>query len=316
MKLFVTEAYSPESLACLKSKPEIKILSSENKHEAEILLTRSQTKITEKFLNEFRNLKLIVSATSGFDHLNWKLCQERGIKTAYCPDANAEAAAEHSLFLILSLFKKANQQYRSIRGGLWKDGIERPDQMSEKTIGIIGLGRIGKRVARLCQAFGSEVIAHDPYQEDVVFNELKIERKGFTEILKQSDLISLHVPLTKETLHMLNASTISEMPTHSYLVNASRGLVIEENDLVTALKQKKISGAALDVFSKEPLDANSFLLREPNLFLTPHTGAYSTLAWEKASMEAAQKAYEFSLGKKISDLLPLSSKWFDLTLSL
>ncbi len=315
MKVFVTEAYSPESLAWLKTKEDIVFLDEAQKGDAEILLIRSHTRITPTFLDQFKNLKLIATATSGFDHLNWALCMERGITTTYCPAANAQSAAEHTLFMILSLLKNSNQQYRAIRAGLWREGLERSSLLSEQTVGLIGFGRIGQMVARLCQAFGAHVCAHDPYQADQAFQELKIERKGFMEVLKEADVISLHVPLTTETYHMINGSTLSEMSDQVVIVNASRGAVIEESDLMQALKLKEIKGAALDVFTKEPMEPNSFLLKEPNLFLTPHTGAFSYSAWEKSSMEAAQKAYAFSRNEKISDCLPLSTPWFKKTLN-
>lgn len=316
MKLYVTESYSPESLAWLKAKGAFEFLSDGERHHAEALLIRSHTKITKSFLKEFGNLRFIATATSGFDHLNWQLCQEKGIITTYCPEANAQSAAEHTLFLILSLLKNANQQYRSIRGGLWKEGLERSYLLSEKTIGIVGLGRIGQKVARFSQAFGAQVVAHDPYQSDSVFESLQIERKGFTEVLKEADVLTLHVPLTSETHHMINGSTLSEMSDQAFLVNASRGAVIEESDLVSALRQKKIRGAALDVFSKEPLDPNGFLLKEPNLFLTPHTGAYSLIAWQNASLEAAQKLFAFANGQEVKDTLPLATPWFKKTINL
>lgn len=310
MKAFLTEAYSPQSLAWLKTKESITLLDDTHKTEAEILLIRSHTKITPSFLNSFKNLKLIATATSGFDHLNWPLCLERGITATFCPSANAQSAAEHTLFMMLSLLKNSNQQYRGIRSGLWREGLERSSLLSEQTVGLVGFGRIGQKVAQLCQAFGAHVCAHDPYQTDEAFQNLKIERKGFMEILKESDVISLHVPLTTETHHMINGSTLSEMSDQVVLVNASRGAVIEESDLMQALRLKKIKAAALDVFAKEPIEATSFLLKEPKLFITPHTGAYSYSAWEKSSMEAVEKAYAFSKDEKISDCLPLSTPWF------
>lgn len=314
MKVYVTEAYSPESLGWLRAQGGFEFLEEQNRFEAEALLIRSHTKITESFLKDFKNLRIISTATSGFEHLNWQLCQEKGIVATFCPEANASSAAEHTLFLILSLLKNANQQYRSIRGGMWKEGLPRSILLNEKTVGLIGLGRIGQRVARLCQAFGATVVAHDPYQEDEVFKALQIERRGFTEVLKEADLLSLHVPLTTETYHMINGSTLSEMSDQAFIVNASRGAVVEESDLVSALREKRIAGAALDVFKKEPLDPNGFLLKEPSLFLTPHTGAYSTEAWNRSSMEAVQKISAFAQGFEVKDRLPLTTPWFKKTI--
>lgn len=316
MKIYVTEAYSPESLGWLKGQGTFDFLDEESRFEAEGLLIRSHTKITESFLKDFKNLKVISTATSGFEHLNWKLCREKGIIATFCPEANAQSAAEHTLFLILSLLKNANQQYRSIRGGLWKEGLPRSQLLNEKTVGVIGLGRIGQKVARLCQAFGAEVVAHDPYQDGVVFESLQMERKGFTEVLKEADVLTLHVPLTTETRHMINGSTLREMSDQAFIVNASRGAVVEESDLVSALREKRIAGAALDVFKKEPLDPNGFLLKEPNLFLTPHTGAYSLEAWQKSSMEAVQKIFAYAKGLEVKDQLPLATPWFKKTIEM
>lgn len=316
MKIYVPEAYSPQSLSTLLTHKSFQILDRKDAAEAEALLIRSHTKVTEKFLDLHPKLKFIGTATSGFDHIDWKACRQRGITATYCPEANAASAAEHTLFLILSLFKNANQQYRSLRGGLWREGVERGQLIDGKIIGVIGLGHIGQRVARLCQAFGARVIVHDPYQDDEIFGKLGVERKGFTEVLKEADLITFHVPLTTETRNMIHGSTLDEMSDEAFIVNASRGAVIEESELVLALRSKKIAGAALDVFNREPLDANSFLLKEPNLFLTPHTGAYTTEAWERASMEAVAKLIDFANGRPIADGLPLKTPWFEKTLTL
>jgi len=310
MKFFVSESFSPESLSILKSNSKVSLLEEANKFEAEVLLIRSHTKVSQNFLKDYKDLKLIVTATSGFDHIHLDACSERGVKVSFCPEANAQSTAEHTLFLMLSLLRGARQQDRSLRGGDWKSNLTRGRLLHHKIIGVVGLGRVGQRVAKLCQAFGAKVVAHDPYQDDGVFDSLRVERKGFTEVLKESDILTFHVPLTSETHHMINGSTISEMSDETYLINASRGDVVEESDLSMALKQGHLAGAALDVFKKEPMESKSFLLKEPKLFLTPHTGAYTLEAWEAASMEAVQKAILFAEGQDIGNLLPLTTPWF------
>ncbi|HAG90873.1 MAG TPA: phosphoglycerate dehydrogenase [Bdellovibrionales bacterium] len=310
MKTLVLEAHSPKSFSVLKANSEIQMIEKNQSSECEALMIRSHTKVHQKFLKDHPNLKFVVTATSGFDHIDIEACREKNILVSYCPEANAQSTAEHTLFLMLSLLRGANQQYRSLRGGMWREGVERGGLLSERTVGLVGFGRVGKKVAQLCKAFGAQVLAHDPYESDENFKAFGVERKGFTEVLKASDLLSFHVPLTSETKHMINGSTLSELSDEAYIINASRGDVIEESDLVSALREHKIKGAALDVYKKEPLAPNSFLLKEPTLFLTPHTGAYTEEAWERASMEAASKLVAFAKGEVVSDQLPLSTPWF------
>lgn len=308
MKTLVLNNYDASCVAWLKTQKTIELV--ESSQDVEAILIRSQTKVDKAFLDKYPKLKIVITATSGFDHIHWRECEERGIFCAYSPNSNADSAAEHTLMLTLNLLRNYKEQISNIRAGQWRTGLQRGKLLKDRTFGVVGLGRIGQRVARMAQAFGAKVIAHDPFQSDDVFEDIHISRLGLTEVFREVDILSLHVPYTKQTHHLINKATIGEMSDHTFLINISRGNMVEESDLVTALHEGHLAGAALDVFSKEPMDANSFLLKEKKLLVTPHMGAFTEEAWANSSMEAAQTLVEFSKGQAISNTLPISAPWF------
>lgn len=309
MKIAVLESYSVNALARLKAKAEI----TEQRSEAEIALIRSQTKIDAYFLDQTPKLKLVISATSGFDHIDWRECQKRGITVSHTPEANAQSAAELTLALILAWERQILPAHRNVKDNRWRDGLPRPQGLEGQALGIVGLGRIGKKVARLAQALGMQISVFDPYIEDEVFRTHHAERLSLIELLKANDYVSLHVPHTKETHHLLNNPTFNEMQGEAILINTCRGAVVDENALLTALDEGTIAGAAMDVIEREPPPKGHRVLTHPKLLLTPHIGAYTTSAWEKASREAVDKALAFIEGKSIPDQLPLKTPWFDKT---
>jgi len=178
-----------------------------------------------------------------------------------------------------------------------------------KNLGIVGLGRIGQKVTQIAQAIGMKVAAYDPYIEHSMFQALNVEPQGFMELLRNSDVLSLHVPLTKETFEMINAKTLVEANTDLILINASRGQVIREPDLIQWLQKKKIKAAGLDVYHKEPLVKDSELKQLKNVFLTPHIGAFTEEAYVEASEDAVAKALRFIDSGELRDELPLDQAW-------
>ena len=191
-----------------------------------------------------------------------------------------------------------------IKGGQWDRHGLTSQELVGKTYGIIGLGRIGSRVAQLAEAFGMHVVAYDPYCEDKNFIDVDAERVSYEECLRRADVISFHVPLTKETQRMMNRSHFEYIQRGAIVVNTSRGPVISEPDLVEALEKGWVAAAGLDVFEKEPLPRTSHLLRLNNVVLTPHVGAASAEAFSKASEQAALKILAFFRNGTTSDTLP------------
>ena len=311
MNVVVLESYSLSALAKLKASDLNISEKTSDLDKADAVLIRSHTKIDHDFLEKAPNVKLIVSATSGFDHIDWVECKKRGVICAHTPEANAQSTAELTMTLMLAGERDLPMAIRYVRGNLWRDGLHRPRGLDGKTLGLIGLGRVGSRVARMAQAFGMKLIAHDPYINFENFSHLNCLRLGLIEVLKTSDIVSLHVPLTKETEHMLNHATLKEMQNDAVLINTCRGPVVNENDLMAALDDGTIRGAAMDVIEREPPPNGHRLLTHGRLLLTPHIGAFTETAWERASVTAANQVIRLLKGEKILDTLPLSAAWFE-----
>ncbi len=308
MNVVVLEPYSLNSLARLKAAHLFALSESANDlAQAEILLIRSRTRIDAKFLDKASRLKLIVTATSGFDHIDLIETKRRGIVTTHTPDANAQSTAELTIGLILALERQIPQAHKNVRGNNWREGLKRPKGLEGKTLGIVGLGRVGSRVARVASALGMRIEAYDPYVTDTTFQKSAATRIGFIELLRTADIVTLHVPLTNETTHMLAQPTFLEMQNDAFLINTCRGPVVDENDLLMALDDRVIAGAAMDVIEREPPPAGHRVLTHPLLLLTPHIGAFTQSAWEKASQEAIDKVIAFQQGQALSDTLPLES---------
>lgn len=307
MKVFVAENYAASSLARLKATPSLVV--TDQLKEAEALLIRSQTVVDENFLQQAPNLKLVVTATSGFDHIHWRDCQKRGVTAAFTPEANAHSTAELTLFLMSALFRGTLSQMENAREGRWREGLKRGESLEDKTVGIVGLGRVGQRVAQLAKAHGMRVVAHDPYVDVKTFDG--IERLSFIEVLRAADAVTLHVPLTKETKHMINLATLNEMPPGGFLINVSRGACIDESEVLMALRNHHLAGVAFDVLEREPPLASNELLRHPQALVTPHVGAFTAQAFEKASHAAVSRVIHFAHGQPIADTLPLSTPWFE-----
>lgn len=308
MKVAILEPFSASAQALLKADTKIQLV--ENLEETEAVLIRSRTVINEHFLNRAPNLKLVITATSGFDHIDWRATEKRGITAAHTPEANAQSTAELTFALMLAWERQILTAHKNVKSNQWREHLHRPLGLDGRVLGLVGLGRVGSRVAAMAHTFGMRIQAYDPYVEEKRFVETRASRTGFIELLKSSDYVSLHVPLTKETKHFLNQPTFHEMSPDAVLINTCRGPVVDENALLTALDEKTISGAAMDVIEREPPPKGHRILSHPKLLLTPHIGAFTESAWEKASQEAALKLLAFARGEKIADTLPLAVPWF------
>lgn len=309
--IFITDRFTAESIEHLRQQTDAEIrqtnfrVDKEEIEQATALLVRSRTKINSDLLEKAKKLKAVVTATSGHDHIDLDAARKKNVTVMSVPDANTESAAEHTLLLMLGVLRRLGETACLLRDGRWKDDLSIGRELKGQTVGLIGLGRVGSRVAELTQAFGAEVIAFDPYQEDEKFQKLGIERMGLTEVLAQAEILSLHVPLNSETRHMIRADTLELTQDGLILINTSRGSVIDESALVTALDSKQILGAGLDVFEHEPLARDSRLRKMPNVLLTPHIGAYTHEAFARASYLAVNKLIDFLKTGETSDNLPL-----------
>ncbi len=317
MKILVSDLFSNTAIARLKANPKIELIqclpkevTTEKLKEISIWLLRSRTQVHKKLIDEAKNLKLVITSTSGFDHLDIEELKKRNIIAAYTPDANVESAASHTWTLLLALTRHLNMGFEAIKKQEWRESVPRGELLKGKTLGLMGLGRIGQRVAQMGLAFGMDVIAFDPYQSDEVFKN--IERSGQAEVFRASDVLSLHVPLTKETFRMINHATLHNLNPDAYLINTSRGSVIEETELCEALDEGILRGVALDVFEREPLVKTSKLRGRKNVILSPHLGAYTAEALESASHQAVDQVEQFLSEKPVANTLPLTAPWYEL----
>jgi D-3-phosphoglycerate dehydrogenase len=309
--VLVTDRFTQDSLEWFKSQlPDYELcltslLPEKDKLRVSVaLLIRSRTKIDKEILDQAPHLRVIITATSGYDHIDLAACEQRQIKVMYTPEANSQSAAELTLTLMLGVLRRLNECSRVLRDGRWRDDTPTGHELAGKTVGLIGLGRVGSRVAQLLQAFQCHVLAHDPYQSDEVFQKLGIERLGMTEVFTQAEILSLHVPLTAETRRLIRSETLELTQEGLIFINTSRGKVVDETALVTALESRQIAGAGLDVFENEPLARESRLRKMPNVLITPHVGAFTEEAFGRASLRAVQKLVNFLTRGEISDNLP------------
>lgn len=319
MKILISDIYSVEAMARLRADPRFEIVQCRHSEvtpeilaDVDVWLLRSRNKVALHQLESTKKLKLVVTATSGFDHLNIADLEARGVTASYTPDANVESAACHTLTLLLALTRHLQPAAQSLKAGEWRDNVPRGELLAGKTLGLFGLGRIGTRVAELGKAFGMTVMAFDPYQEDAVFERAGVERAGQAEVFRASDVLSLHVPLTRETFRQINHTTLHNLNPDALLINTSRGGVIEETELCEALDEGILRGVALDVFEREPLAKTSKLRGRKNVLLTPHLGAFTTQALEAASHQAVDRVFEWADGKTVSTTLPLAVPWYHL----
>ncbi len=317
-KILVCDRFSLESLHMLESQNYFELTkvdpsllkSSEHLATAEGLLIRSRAIVDSELLTLAKKLQVVITATSGFDHIDLEATQKWGITVMNTPNANRESAAQLTLTLMLSLNHRLLEAHRLIKAGLWRQESLLGTELHEKTWGIVGLGRIGTRVAELAKSFRMNIIAFDPYLNDDVFEKYDAKRMSYDELLKISDFISFHVPRTKETTKMLNAPHFDSINRDVFIVNTSRGTVIDEESLVKALENHWIKGVALDVYEKEPLPRNSRLLTFPEVLLTPHIGAYTEDAFGRASEEAVLKLILFFRAGTTADSLPPKTAWY------
>ncbi len=265
-------------------------------HEYNILAIRVDTNIDKELIDKATNLKIIASATLGIDHINVEYAKEKGIEVISLHGANTAPTAEHVIGLILALSRKIHAAHASVLKGNWKREEFIGTSLEGKKIGIVGFGRIGQHVGKIAIAIGMQLLAYDPYLPDKKFMENNATKMELNALLKDADIITLHMILNEETTGMFNKQKFKLMKPNAFFINCSRGQVINEADLVAALKQNRIAGAALDVYCNEPLENNSQLIQyaqeHDNLILTPHIAGSTIESIHNAGMFVATKTKE------------------------
>ena len=245
--------------------------------DATAIIVDADTNVTEDVIDEMKNCKIIVAASVGFDHIDLNAAGRKGIYVSNVPGYCAEEVADHTIGLLLAVARKIFVLNNITRSGKWDDweAAEPVYRLRGRTLGIIGLGRIGMAVALRAKAFGLNVIALDPYIPIGRDTALGIKSVSFDILLHDSDVISIHVPLTDETHHMIRSREFERMKTGVFIINTSRGAVMDHDALVNGLRSGKVAGAGIDVFEKEPPATDDPLLKMDNVVTTPHTGFLS-----------------------------------------
>lgn len=278
--------------------------------DAHAILVRSATKVDAEAIAAARSLKVIARAGVGLDNVDIKAATTAGVMVVNAPTSNIISAAELTVGHILSLARHIPAAHAALAQGEWKRSAYTGVELYEKTVGIIGLGRIGALIAARLQAFGVEVIAYDPYITAARAQQLGVQTVSLDELLERSDFITIHMPKTPETTGMIGAEQLAKMKPSAYVVNVARGGLIDEDALHDALVAGTIAGAGLDVFVQEP-PRESPLLALPNVVVTPHLGASTDEAQEKAGVSVAKSVRLALAGELVPDAVNVAGGVID-----
>ena len=299
MKILVCDPVSPKGIAVLQQRPEFEVVVLPKRlSEAELLpvvkdvvamVVRSETKVTRKIIEAAPLLRVVGRAGVGVDNVDVEAATQRGVVVMNTPGGNTISTAELSFAMILSLARKVPQACASMAAGKWDRKQFQGAELSGKTLGVLGLGRIGSEVAKRALAFGMRVVGYDPFLTEARAKALGIELvRDLDDVYRDADFITVHMPVTDQTRGMLNAAAFAKMKPKVCLVNCARGEIIVENDLLAALDSGKVAGVALDVYAIEPLPAEHPFRQHPAIALTPHLGASTYEAQEKCGLEVAE----------------------------
>lgn len=289
--IFEGQEIHPKAIQILKKNGfnvQTELSSTENKKEIEAFLIRSYTKITPSLLDEYPALKYVLRAGVGLDNVDAKACEKRGIKVINSPGSNANAVSELVVCFMILLLRRIPVQMNLLRNGEWRSKKEIGSELKNKIVGFIGCGAIGKLTTEKLLNFEiKEILAFDPYLDKTTLKKRHAVKCELDEVLKKSDIITLHLPLNNETHNLINKDKLALTKKGACIINTSRGGIINEEDLLTALKSGHIAGAALDVFENEP-DFRKEFLEFPNVILTPHIGGFSQEGDEAMAVQVVE----------------------------
>ena len=257
------------------------------------LIIRSGSKVTPKVIERAENLQVIGRAGIGVDNVDVPAASRKGVVVMNTPTGNAVTTAEHALSLLMSLARKIPQATASIRAGKWEKSKFQGTEISGKTLGVIGMGNIGRIVADRAQGLKLNVIAFDPLLSADRAASLGVELVSLDQLFERADFITVHAPLTPETKNLIGENALRKVKKGVMIVNAARGGIVDEKALAKALVEGHVAGAALDVFAKEPVEADNPLLKLDNVVLTPHLGASTAEAQDRVAQEIAEQVVDY-----------------------
>jgi len=297
MKVLICDPISPEGIEFFKQQSTLEVVVLEQRPSEEDLISmaqdvaayvvRSETKITAKVMEHSPQLKVVGRAGVGVDNVDVETATRRGVVVMNTPGGNTISTAELTFAMLMSLARKIPQAHMSMAQGQWNRKSYQGTELFGKKLGILGLGRIGSEVAKRARAFGMAVLAFDPYLSPSRAKAMEVEVASLDDIYSQSDFITVHMPMTDETRGMVNKAAFSKMKEGVRILNCARGGIVNEVDLVEAIKQGVVAGAAMDVYESEPLAADHPFRSMPEIVTTPHLGASTREAQTNVGIEIA-----------------------------
>lgn len=306
MKILVSDDIAQEGIDILNQEYQVDVRTKLSEDELveiigsyDALVVRSATKVTAKIM-ENSNLKVIGRAGVGVDNIDLEAATKKGILVVNAPEGNTTAASEHTIALLMALARNIPEAVRSLKNKVWDRKRFMGIELNGKTLGVVGLGRIGREVAKKAIGLGMNILAYDPYIIKQQVENIDIKVVDLDTVLKEADFITFHVPLTKSTYHMVGEKQFSMMKDSVMLINCARGGIIDEEALYEALKSGKVAGCALDVFEKEP-PLESPLLDLPNLIATPHLGASTQEAQVSVAVDVAKDVIRALKGEMVKN---------------
>ncbi len=307
MKVLVTDKLADEAIKLLKENG-LEVKYEELDHDGilreienyDAIIVRSRTKVTADIIEKGAKgkLKVIGRAGIGVDNIDVNKATELGIKVVNAPTGSTKSVAELAFAHMLALARFIPKADSSMRRGEWLKKQLRGIELYGKTLGLIGSGNIAQHMARIAKGFGMNVLVYSPHCTDEKAKKMGAKRASLEEVLRESDFVSIHIPHTEETHHLLNKKNLSLMKPTAYLINCARGGIVNEEDLYELLKEGKIAGAALDVFEQEPPSPDNKLLKLENVTLTPHLGANTKEAQIKAGTICAEQVIKALRGEE------------------
>lgn len=299
-KLLVTAKLAQKGIDALKEHFDVQIktgMSADELKEAikavEVVLIRSDAQITKEVLDVAENLEVVGRAGAGLDNVDLQSAEAKNVKVFNTPNANSNAVAELVFGLALNLYRNIREADLTMKNDEWAKPQLLGQELKGKTLGIVGLGHIGQLVNNLAQAFGMNVVGFDPFVNEEKCAKMNIQKyTEINEMLPEVDVLTLHIPKTKETTHFLSEKEFALMKNSAILINCARGGVVDEKALIEALENQKIAGSAVDVWEQEP-EANEKLKKMKNVIASPHIGASSKEAQERCVFDLIESIFEF-----------------------
>tara|TARA_B100001250_G_C19743032_1_gene763941 strand:+ start:367 stop:1287 length:921 start_codon:yes stop_codon:yes gene_type:complete len=303
-KILITEFMNSDSINTLSKNFNIKydedLYNNKDRLKKEIsnceaIIIRNKTQLQKSILDEALKLKFIGRLGVGLDNIDKEYCEKKNIYIQTAKGMNADSVAEYVIGSSLFLIKNLTLFNNETKKGLWPRTSIISKELKDKNFGLIGFGSIGKKVSKLAQSFGAKVIAYDPYIDSNLHEKYNVKFTTFDEVIKNSNVLSIHIPLNDKTTNLINSKVFDRMSNKPILINTSRGSIVNEKDLIIAYENKKINGFALDVFEKEPVDEKFYKHIDDtfNCIITPHISGVTEESTKKISEYITEKLINF-----------------------